>query len=120
MAELERRRIACVLDDTSDEELLGGTSSTDENVDLESSNSERSGESTDDEIHSDIQRTLSVDATVVTNPTMKLWSVFTEKMGRNGIVASQIRERKKSELRRDNRSATNLAKTEIATIHGAQ
>ncbi|CAI6353650.1 unnamed protein product [Macrosiphum euphorbiae] len=64
MDELERRRIACLLDDISDEELWGGTSSTDEcspdeHFDvLETSNTEQSGESTDDEIHNDIQQTL--------------------------------------------------------------
>lgn len=67
MAELERHRIACLLDDISDEDLLGGSSLTDdcspdENVDLESSNTEQSGESTDDEIHNDIQQTLSADS----------------------------------------------------------
>lgn len=66
MAELERCHIACLLDDISDEELLGGSSSTDdcspdENIDLESSNTEQSGESTDDEIHNDIQQTLSAN-----------------------------------------------------------
>jgi hypothetical protein len=67
MDELERRRIACLLDDISDEELWGGTSSTDEcspdeHFDvLETSNTEQSGESTDDEIHNDIQQTLSAD-----------------------------------------------------------
>lgn len=59
MDELERRHIACLLDDISDEELLCGSSSTDdcspdEKVDLESSNTKQSGESTDDEIHNDI------------------------------------------------------------------
>ncbi|XP_060859046.1 uncharacterized protein LOC132936345 [Metopolophium dirhodum] len=67
MDELEHRRIACLLDDISDEELWGGTSFTDEcspdeHFDvLETSNTEQSGESTDDEIHNDIQQTLSAD-----------------------------------------------------------
>lgn len=66
MAEIKRRRIARLLDNISDEELLGGSSSTDdcspdENVNLESSNIEQSGESTDNEIHNYIQQTLSAD-----------------------------------------------------------
>jgi len=67
MDELERRCIGCQLDDITDEELWGIASSTvecspDEHVNvLETSNTEQSEESTEDEIHNDIQQTLSAD-----------------------------------------------------------
>lgn len=56
------------MDDISDEEVWGSSSTDectpdehDDNIILESSNTEQSGESTDDEFHNDFQQIISVN-----------------------------------------------------------